>query len=157
MQNEIKLVEIKRKLIEEFYGTETKTTMQSNNFIGLHSDRGTGKTTALLQFAAALTLLEGLTKNDCPDSLYAFYCPTESLRRRYKEVYTNSFPGFVQPDFRHFDSLSCGPRQSSRVAVAFVDEVFQLKPEQLEALKHNVSKIIGVGTQYDANIRIVRL
>src|SRR5665213_323617 len=157
MQNEIKLVEIKRKLVEEFYGTKTETTMRSNNFIGLHSDRGTGKTNALLQFAAALTLLEGLTKNDCPDSLYAFYCPTESLRRRYKEVYTNSFPGFVQPDFRCFDSLSHGLRQDTRVTVAFVDEVFRLKPDQLEALKFNAAKIIRVGTQYEANIRIVRL
>ena len=121
----------------------------------INCERGVGKTTALIDFAASQIILGGSSDT------YAFVCLNECLRRNLQNQFIKIYPNIKAPHFLSFGQLlPLGHVGTTPFEKIFVDEIFNLTSEQLSAWRFITGKsgqILGVGTQMKTDIRVFNI
>jgi len=113
------------------------TTEQMSNAI--HSERATGKTTALVQFVAERTLI--LPYSD--ENKIGVVTPSQDLAHRFEEQFTENFPTLRQPLVLPFSSDHL---RGNKIAEVYAEEIFLIPYRSIREIADHFKFIAGVGT-----------
>jgi hypothetical protein len=105
----------------------------------VHSDRQTGKTTALIQFVAERTLI--LPYSD--ENKIAVVVPDQNFVRRFEDQFTANFPTLRQP---LVFPASSDHLQGQKIHEVYAEEIFLIPCRRIAEIAEHFNFVAGVGT-----------